>query len=165
MKGQSQWVSGCFIGATLIAAERCLSELWLNRDGQHRYSEANVPLRPARPTIQRVPPDQLTRGLRSSRLPQLQEHTNNQGASVVRRALWANTRQHLFICSCVWWSSLRSISSRRCRIGERLSSSEVMTEEEAPSPGWGRVRMGPKWQSRLNSAFVALRVEMGSKSL
>ena len=75
------WDSRCLIGGVLIAVERCLSELWLNWDGQRRYSEANVPLRPARPTIQRVPPDQLTRGLRSSRLPQLQEHTNHQGAS------------------------------------------------------------------------------------
>jgi hypothetical protein len=32
-------------------------------------------------------------------------------------------------------SSLRSISSRRRRIRERLSA-EVMAEEEAPSSGW-----------------------------
>jgi len=56
------------------------------------------------------------------------------------------------------WSSLRSISSRRRSISKRLLA-EVMADEEGPIlrlGGW--VRMGPKWQSGLNSALFALRV-------
>jgi hypothetical protein len=40
--------------------------------------------------------------------------------------------------SSIMRSSLRSISSRRRRIRERLSA-EVMAEEEAPSSGWGAI--------------------------
>src|ERR1700745_1107545 len=60
--------------------------------------------------------------------------------------------------SSIMRSSLRSISSRWRRIGKRLLA-EVMADEEGPIlrlGGW--VRMGPKWQSGLNSALFALRV-------
>ena len=122
-----------------------------NRDGQHRYSETNVPLRPARPTIQRVPPDQLTRGLRSSRLPQLQEHTNYQGASAFSACTsWANTRQHRFICSCVWCRGTKSKSS---------IVHGVQHDRRAASPEGGLA-----WIVRFGSGIGPLVGRVGSKS-
>jgi hypothetical protein len=53
-------------------------------------------------------------------------------------------------------SSLRSISSRRRRIMERLSA-EVMAEEEAPSSGWGRLGIGPQLAERIGFSLFTLR--------
>src|SRR5260221_310055 len=61
-----------------------LSEPWQYRGGQRRYSEANVPSWPARSTTRQVPPDQLTTGLHSSRLRQLQQCTKTWGTLASR---------------------------------------------------------------------------------
>src|SRR5436190_7064881 len=65
-------------------AARCLSEPWRCRDEQRRYSEANVLSWPARSTTRQVPPDQLRRGLHSSRLRQLQQCTKTWGTLASR---------------------------------------------------------------------------------